>query len=241
MAMHVSILLIEGDHMSRLDEIFDAFHTEFKTENIGEDAMYDTFLEAAKALDPMPFVRNEEWKATCSCNGWTVIIDPNLWMMLDEACLSLSRDLPARIFGMVCEGTSGTYGFNLYENGEKVRDLCSEDSQIVADSGTPLEIESRIDKSHLFVDDILLVMSSMGVSYEDYTNAGPWVVKGFRTIPTPEQEAEYRRTMERLKKEPPRETTYIEVKGELSKEALEKAIAKASKKKKRKRWFGRRK
>ncbi|MHA1962774.1 MAG: hypothetical protein ACW99U_21505 [Candidatus Thorarchaeota archaeon] len=216
MAMHVSILLIEGDHMSRLDEIFDAFHTEFKTENIGEDAMYDTFLEAAKALDPMPFVRNEEWKATCSCNGWTVIIDPNLWMML-------------------------TYGFNLYENGEKVRDLCSEDSQIVADSGTPLEIESRIDKSHLFVDDILLVMSSMGVSYEDYTNAGPWVVKGFRTIPTPEQEAEYRRTMERLKKEPPRETTYIEVKGELSKEALEKAIAKASKKKKRKRWFGRRK
>jgi hypothetical protein len=235
MAMHVSILLIEGNHMSRLTELFE----EFEVTDTGNDRLCSGYDEATRTLDSVPSDPYVERKAVCTCKGWTVVLDPNLWMMFHDACLHISRELSSRIFGMICEGVSGTYGYILYESGKKVRDFLSVSGEIVEDHGIPLEIESQIDKSEIFDNDVLGVMNHLGVSYEDYLNAKPYLVKEVRSPElTPEEESEFEESTKKMGEKSDMKLTIIGGRGEYSKAARKKALRKAAKKKRKRKLWG---
>ena len=82
----------------------------------------------------------------------------------DLPCTELATRLSQPVFGAVCEGTSATYGFS-YFNPDRQRSFLVSDSEVLEDSGTPLEAEAGITISDLFEDDVLLIMQRVGVDY----------------------------------------------------------------------------
>lgn len=163
MSLHASLLMIKGDHLDRAEQIF----TAFDYRPTGTVEHLDNWLGVLQAIDrprggaPRDIVH----KAVFVHNGWTVILDPEMVMFANDAiCTQMSRALGGLIFGMLCEGTSGSYCYSLYD-GELVRAFWSFGGEISKDRGDRLPEEDGIDLEHVFEDDVLKVMERLGVDY----------------------------------------------------------------------------
>jgi hypothetical protein len=171
--------MIEGDHRSELGKIFKMFDYEDTGKDLGIKKWNEITNYLSDYIEGTRVV-----KAVCFQQGWTIIIDPEMVMFSDEeACIKVSSELKSRVFGMICEGTSGTYGFTLFDN-KKIRGLLSTNSQIVEDFGVQLPSESKFDKSKIFEDDIVLVMRDMGVDYGKLNEVDNFVVKELESAPS---------------------------------------------------------
>jgi hypothetical protein len=154
--------MIEGNHLPDLDEALESFDYH----NTGNDRVVAQWDEAASYLSNWMLTRSRVLKVACFHQGWTVIFDPEMVMASDaDACQALSTTAQARVFGMICEGTSNTYAFSLFD-GKKIRGHFALDGEVFEDFGDPLPEESGLnsDKAY-FEDDILVIMQRIGVNY----------------------------------------------------------------------------
>jgi hypothetical protein len=174
MSLHISAIAIQGDHLNRAGELLGIFGFAAAAEPV-EVAGWE---EASKAL------ADHNCKAVCSADGWTVIVDPELALMLDErACAEISRRLGTPVCGLVCEGVSGTYGFTLFREGSKVRGFCSTDGVVSEDVGESLAEEAGFDRSRASECGVIGVVARIGFDYWSLEGTGRVLI--YRSVATP--------------------------------------------------------
>jgi hypothetical protein len=166
MSLHASLLMIKGDHLNRIEEIL----TTFNYRLTGTVEHIDSW---SKALDAMTYPRPGKsrdivYKVGFVHNGWTVILDPEMVVLANEdACAQTSQTLGSPVFGMVCEGTSNSYGYSFYD-GKLVRAFWVGDGDIFDNRGDELLQEDGIDLDDVSEDSVLKVMDRLGVNYADF-------------------------------------------------------------------------
>jgi len=168
MSLHAGLLMIKGNHLDRIGDIFTAFNYRLT----GTVEHVDNWAEALEAMQyPRPGKSREiVYKTVFVHSGWTVILDPEMLMLVDEdACTQVSRALGSPIFGMVCEGTSNSYGYSLYDR-KLVRAFWSGDGEVFDNRGDKIPEEESIALEGIFEDDVLRVMERLGVNYFDFEN-----------------------------------------------------------------------
>ena len=79
--------------------------------------------------------------AVATVDGWTSIWGPFL-MADSEALTRLSREGP--VFTLILEGASGTYGFEWYRDGCRVREWMEQGGEIHSEDGEPLAEEVEV-------------------------------------------------------------------------------------------------
>jgi hypothetical protein len=169
--------MIEGDHRAKLLEVFEAF--DYRP--TGTVERINSWEEVDGAIEyPRPG-RSKDLVYTAAFfhDGWTIILDPEMVMIADEdACEKTSQMLDSPLFAMVCEGTSGSYGYSFY-NRVKLRSFWSDDGEIQDDWGEKLAVEEGIDPSTIFEDDIFLIMKRLGVNYLTFDKVKDFMVFEF--------------------------------------------------------------
>jgi hypothetical protein len=156
MSLHISVVAIRGDHISKAGELLRLFGygaEDGPIEVTGWDA-------AARHLG------DHSCKAVYFDGEWTVIVDPELVLMTDEAtCAEVSRRLGSQMCGLVCEGVSGTYGFNVFRDGRKVRGFCSTNGVITEDEGASLPEETEFEHSRTSESGVIATLARIGFDY----------------------------------------------------------------------------
>jgi hypothetical protein len=156
MSLHISVVAIRGNHIDKAGELLRLFGYEAKDgpiEVTGWDA-------AARHLG------DHSCKAVYFDGERTVIVDPELVLMTEEAtCAEVSRSLGSQVCGLVCEGVSGTYGFNLFRDGSKVRGFCSTNGVITEDEGASLPEEAEFEHSRASETSVIETLARIGFDY----------------------------------------------------------------------------
>ena len=171
MSLHASLVMVQADVRSEMRSVFEAFDYH----PLGMEVV----LAWKAALEAIRYPRNSSprttvHKAVSSCNGWTVILDPELVMAADAAaCSQLAARFGAQVFAMICEGTSCTYASSSYRAGVR-RAFMTVDGEVAEDDGQPIPEEASIDLGKLFEDDVLRIMDRVGVSYSALASTGPF-------------------------------------------------------------------
>lgn len=158
----MAMVSIEGEHCTAAPEIFDLL--DYKI--VGEP------IRVQKAADLDPHLQNVQpapgqvKRIVYSDGEWTHIADFEL-ILFSEPLLwkELSKRWNTRIVAWICEGTSGTYGFSLYENGELFRQVLSVDGKLSQIVGEPLPEEDGLEWEHACEDDIFVLIEHFGVHY----------------------------------------------------------------------------
>jgi hypothetical protein len=156
MSLHINVVAIRGDHIGKAGDLLRLFGYEAENgpiEVTGWDA-------AARHLG------DHSCKAVYFDGEWTVIVDPELVLMMDEAtCAEVSRRLGSQVCGLVCEGVSGTYGFNLFRDGNKVRGFCSTNGVVTEDEGASLPEEAEFEHSRASETSVIATLARIGFDY----------------------------------------------------------------------------
>jgi hypothetical protein len=156
MSLHISVVAVQGDHLDQAGELLRAFGYEPGAE----------WIEVAGWEAAGRYLADHGCKALYFHEGWTVIVDPELVLMLDEDALAdLSRRLASQVCGLVCEGVSGTYGFNLFHEDRKVRGFCATDGVIAEDLGEPLPEEAHFDRARVSEAGVIGLVAGIGFDY----------------------------------------------------------------------------
>lgn len=161
MSMHMSVVMVRGDHRSGARALFEAFNY-----RPVESRTLTSWDEVTRALSFAARPSNTiVHKAVVTCGEWTVILDDELVMITDkELCAATARQLNTEIFGVIAEGTSGSYAFWRYAP-DLQRSYFTVAGEVETDSGTPLPQEQGLDLPNLFEDGVLLLMERMGLPW----------------------------------------------------------------------------
>jgi hypothetical protein len=163
MSMHGSFIMIQGDHLESLPEVF----SRFKYVPTSPPKLVKGWKETLEALKypSKGKPRTIAYKAACFINNWTVIYDPEMLMVDDEiACSSVSNWLNTRVFGMICEGASNTYAY-IFCNGNLKRSFWISDGEVFKVSGEKFPEEPATQ--NIDEPDVLEIMRRLGVSPEE--------------------------------------------------------------------------
>jgi hypothetical protein len=169
MSLHISVVAIQGDHIGRAEELLGLFGSGPETGPIEVTSLE----EASRYID------THGCKAVYCHLGLTAIVDPELVFMMDEGtCAEISRRLGSQVCGFVCEGVSGTYGFNLFRDGEKVRGFCSTNGKITEDMGQPIAEEIGFDRSLATEVSLIELVARIGFNFWDIEEVDRFIVYG---------------------------------------------------------------
>ena len=164
MSLHMSLLMVKGDFSNDLRALFQDFDYTW-TGNIERHTSFDAAVHATRYPRP-DRPRNVVHKAVVVESGWTVVLDPELLMWDEtEPCSATARRLNTSVFGALCEGTSGNYGFSYYDT-DKCRRFLLVDGKVQTNEGQPITAEQGFALERLFEDDVVNIMQRVGVSYE---------------------------------------------------------------------------
>jgi hypothetical protein len=163
MSLNTGLIMIKGNHLDRLEQVFDAF----KYRWTGRVRQVDDWDDAWEAMrpDPSPGVVRH---AVLVHNGWTIILDYESVLWTDEeACREVSQKLQSRVFAMSCAGVASSYAYRLWE-GTRVRKVWWEPSGgIFENEGEPLPEEEGIDFNLVGEEEVLMVMERLSVDYSE--------------------------------------------------------------------------
>jgi hypothetical protein len=185
MSLHASLVMVQADARSAMGSVFELFHYH----PLGMEAVqtWEAALEAIR-YPRSGSPRTTVHKAVATCNGWTVVVDPELAMAADAAaCGQLAARFGAPAFAMTCEGASSTYGFSSYRAGVR-RAFMAVDGDVAEDEGPPIPQEAGIDLGKLLEDDVLRIMDRVGVPYSGLESAGSFDIWALDEshLPTPQ-------------------------------------------------------
>ncbi len=162
MSANHSLVLVEGDVVDSLPEVFDCFGLRM-TGN----------AEVAKGLAEIWDLtnwprrgkpRNLVHKAVLFNGTWTAILDREMNMILsEEQCAACADRLKTRVFGYIAESISGTAGIFLFAPC-KVRALNIQNNEVVENFGDPLPQEDGISLAHMMDDGPMWVSRRLGFS-----------------------------------------------------------------------------
>lgn len=155
MSLHLSVIAIRGDARTAMGEFF-------------EDCDYALKVPPKTVFSQRALVealRLAEARAVCFHNGWTTVIDPELVLMLEDDVLAGLSARFGTVLTMVCEASSGSYGFSCYHGGKQVRVLLVVDGETMDDTGAPLPEEKGTRYEKLFEDDIQRILAKLGYVY----------------------------------------------------------------------------
>ena len=234
-SLHIGAVLLEENHLLRLSEIYKEFQ-------FAADDSMKTFTDlkaVAEAIERGASTRDDTLGAACFTNGWTFLLDTDLTLSADdEVCSRLSALLDCRIFTMVCEGVSNTYGWSLYSGGRKSRGFLSEDGVVKENFGEPLSAEAGIDLTDVFEDEVLAVMKATAVDFGDFWETSQILVGELTFVGpavelTPEVQARLGAEVEKLAQR----VTVVRGNGQYSKATRKRARTDAAREAERKsRW-----
>lgn len=179
MSLHIGIVMVKSDIRDQISEVFKNF--EYKV--IEPPVKVESFDEASQQMvypcpDKTPDIVH---KSVCFINGWTVILDPEMVMPVErEQAKALSKNTNVPVFSMISEGVSGSYIFS-YTDGDNQRNFVSVSGEIHENLGDSIEAESSINLNEISEDDILSIMSKLGIEFsaiENHTEFEVWELDG---------------------------------------------------------------
>lgn len=162
MSLHMAMVSIEGAHTSSAPEIFDLL--DYKI--VGTPAQIQSADDLHAHLERSASDAKVK-RVVYADGGWTHIADFDL-ILFEEHLLwkELSKRWNTRVVCWICEGTSGTYAFALYESGELVRQVMSTDGKISHVVGGALPEEDGLEWEEAFEDDIFVLIEHFGIHYD---------------------------------------------------------------------------
>ena len=164
MSLNTSLLMIKGDHLGQIEEIFRIFDYR-STGTVEHFEDWEDALEAAQ--DPRPGKSREiVHKPVFVHNGWTVILDLEgvLWVN-EDGCANVSQMLGSSVFAMCCAGITCTYAYSLYD-GKRIRAFwCDAEGGIIENPGDRLPEEDGLDLAEVGEEEVLKIMARLGVDY----------------------------------------------------------------------------
>ncbi|GHT35970.1 hypothetical protein FACS189427_06590 [Planctomycetales bacterium] len=162
MSANHSLILFEGDILSRLPEVLECFglHTTGQTETakgLSEIWEYTNYPRKNKP-------KNVVHKAVLYNGIWTAVLDREMNMVLNqERCEYCAKKFNIKVFGYLVETVSGTCALYMYQP-EKVRGLNIQNFEVLEDFGEPLPQETGITTQELFEDGMMRISRRMGFS-----------------------------------------------------------------------------
>jgi len=172
MSLHSSFVLVEGDHRRDLERLLSEFGYSFAV--VPRTA--SSFLAASKVTFQWQVSPTIVKKAVGFVRGWTALYDPEHVLAGDPAGLRrLARLTRSRVFALVCDGTSGAYGFTVVR-GAATRALYASGGATVIDLGPPLPEESGIHREALGEEDVKRVLERVAFPLAAVDDPGEWQV-----------------------------------------------------------------
>lgn len=185
MSLNTGLIAIEGNHLKDLTDIFNLFGLK----DANEDVELVSWQKVTILLDEEYFSGGEgpQRKVIWFDNGWTIISDFSFLLSSDEeALVNISKKYAAKVFVLMTQGTSSSYGFSLYDNDNK-REFFVTGGTININTGTPLEEEQNFNiNGNVFYDDIHGLATTLGIDFSRAEQLTSFIVKEFRHEPVPE-------------------------------------------------------
>jgi len=177
MNLDVSVVAFKQEHLKHLNETLGMFGYR----DLGESTKVHGDVELSKHMQKWDLGNNRVLKAVVSSAGWTVIYDPERAMFSDtKSCQESSRKHSTGVIGMICETSSKTYGFTLYEKGEKVREYLYVDGATKINFGKRLlsELGLNLSDKSIVDDDIFeIFLGVTGVDLYSLLETGEFTIK----------------------------------------------------------------
>lgn len=154
---------IQSDYLDRAHVLFEelGYRLVEESKTIPHSAL-------AEELNRPTESKNIVRKAVFLNKGWTHIYDPELVLMFDGVpWCQLTKDLQTRVVCWMVEARTGTVGFSLYENGERIREVIHYDSESEEDGSRLLE-EAGIDWKSASEEDVFAVVTNLGVDSDPF-------------------------------------------------------------------------
>lgn len=177
MNLDVSVVAFKAEHQRHLNETLGMFGYC----DLGEKAKAHGDVELSKHMQNWDLGNNRVLKAVVPCAGWTVVFDPERAMFSDaKSCQEFSRKHSTGVIGMICDASSKTYGFTIYEKGEKIREYLYVDGAVKANFGKKLLSEMGLNLSGRSIadDDIFeIFLGVTGVDLYSLLETGEFTIK----------------------------------------------------------------
>ena len=177
MKLDVSVMAFKDEHLRHLNDTLGMFGYRV----LGETAKVHCDSELSKHMQNWDLGNRRVLKAVAPCVGWTVIYDPERAMYSDSrSCQKFSREHSAGVIGMICEASSKTYGFTLYEKGEKVREYLNVGGAVKVNFGKRFlsELGLNLSDKSIADDDIFEVFLGVtGVDLYSLLETGKFAIK----------------------------------------------------------------
>ena len=172
-----SIIAIKGNHLVKLESVFESFN--YIDNN--NDKRFDSWEKTATYLfDNYSEFSNKgiAIRGIWFNNGWTIICDPELVDSTDDKAIEiLSRKLNTEVLTFLIQTTSGSFGFAKY-NKTKQRRFFAIEGQITENFGAPLMEELGLNiNDKVFGEDILLLAIKLGIDLEVKNTKTTFIVK----------------------------------------------------------------
>ncbi len=172
MSLHASFVLIEGDHRRAVERLLSELGYSFAV--VPRTA--PSFSAASKVLFQWQVGKSVVKKAVGLVRGWTSLYDPERHLAAEPYALrKLASHSRSRVFSMVCDATSGAFGFALVRGGLARAWFCNA-SGIVIDEGAPVPEEEGFCHDHPCEDDVLHVMERVAYPRSALDEPGPWAI-----------------------------------------------------------------
>lgn len=175
MSTWLGYVLIEGDHLSDIDQFFKVFGYQKC------DSLKDEYSDSPKHKPGLTF----ESFSICVINGWTVINDAPLNIVdigsntdQQERYKQASSNLETKIFSMQSQDVTYTSQYFIFSKGSLIRGFFHDGDNILLDIGNSMPFESKLYK--IDIDKPFEVMKELtGVSFNDICDIKQYVVKTF--------------------------------------------------------------
>ena len=154
-AFPVCCILLEGNFIESLDDIYASFGF---SHSLSRSRVY-SFTEIQQQL----VTKHTSRKACACCQGWTVLLELECAMGVDDAaCAELSLLYHTRVLSLLADKHTQTYALSLFVADEECRELRVENSVILANHGKSLPGEPS-DISLMNEKYLLAVARHLGV------------------------------------------------------------------------------
>jgi len=177
MNLDVSVMAFKEERQKHLNDTLAMFGYRV----LGERAKVRGDSELAKHMQNWDLGNNRVLKAVAPGSGWTIIYDPEKAMFSDaKSCQEFSRKHSTGVMGMICEASSKTYGFTIYEKGEKVREYLNVGGSVRANFGKRLLSELGLNLSDKSIDDddiFEIFLGVTGVALYSLLETGEFAIK----------------------------------------------------------------
>ncbi len=182
MNLDVSVTAFKGEHLKHLNDTLGMFGYRV----VGERAKVHGDSELSKQIRNWDLGNNRVLKAVVPHAGWSIVFDPERSMPSDaKSCQEFSRKHSTGVIGIVCEASTKTYGFSIYEKGEKVREYLNVGGAVKANFGKRLlsELGLNLSDKSIADDDIFeIFLGVTGIDLYSLLETGEFAIKELERI-----------------------------------------------------------